>query len=102
MQKSALVWPRQLYSNKGDGSRKKEEEIVILFLPLLSNRSITQLQSAYMLWQDTERTLKMIESDSIIGVGTERTHECIYCLLAMVARYLGGRGEVDRAAQGSR
>jgi hypothetical protein len=26
---------------KGDGSRKKEEEIVIPFLPLLSNRSIT-------------------------------------------------------------
>jgi hypothetical protein len=62
---------------KGDGSRKEEDEIVVPFLPLLFNCSITQLQSAYMLWQDTERTLKTIESDSIIGVGTERTHESV-------------------------
>jgi hypothetical protein len=30
-----------------------------------------------MLWQDTERTLKTIESDSIIRVGKERTHESV-------------------------
>jgi hypothetical protein len=30
-----------------------------------------------MLWQDTERTLKTIESDSIIGVGTERTYKSV-------------------------
>jgi hypothetical protein len=55
----------------------KEEEIVVPFLPLLFNCSITQLQSAYMLWQDTERTLKTIELDSIIGVGTVRTHKSV-------------------------
>jgi hypothetical protein len=62
---------------KGDGSRKEDSEIIVPFLPLLFNCTITQLQSAYMLWQDTERTLKTIGSDSIIGVGTERTHESV-------------------------
>lgn len=61
---------------KGDGG-VKEEEIVVPFLPLLFNCSITQLQSAYMLWQDAEQTLKTIESDSIIGVGTVRTHKSV-------------------------
>ena len=62
---------------KGNGGRKEEEEIVVLFLPLLFNHSIMQLQSAYMLWQGTKRTLKTIELDSIIGVGRERTHESV-------------------------
>lgn len=62
---------------KGDGGRKEEEEIVVPFLPLLFNHSITQLQSAYMLWQGTKRTLKTIKSDSIIGVGIERAHKSV-------------------------
>jgi hypothetical protein len=62
---------------KGDSGRKEEEEIVVLFLLLLFNCSITQLESAYILWQDTEQILKTIELDSIIGVGTERTYKSI-------------------------
>jgi hypothetical protein len=61
---------------KGDGSRKGEE-IAVPFLPWLFNCSITRLQSAYMLWGDSERTLKTIESDRIIGVGTDKTHESV-------------------------
>jgi hypothetical protein len=59
---------------RGDGS-KKGSEIIVPFLPWLFNRSLTRLQSAYILWQGTERTLKTIESDRIIGVGTYKTHE---------------------------
>lgn len=65
------------YLGEGDGSRKEEEDIIVPFLPLLSNRSITQLQSAYMLQQDSKLTLKTIESDSIVRIRTERTHESV-------------------------
>ena len=63
---------------KGDSSVKEEEEIVVLFLPLLFNCSITQLKLAYMLQQDTKQTLKTIELDSIIRVGTVRTYKNVF------------------------
>ena len=70
----------------------KGQEIEVPSLPWLFDRSIVQLQSAYILWKDTNWMLKTIEWDKIIGVGTEKDHKSIstVCWLSLLGVWAKG------------
>lgn len=57
--------------------KRKGQEIIVPFLPWLFSRGLTHLQSAYMLWGDDTKTIRTIETDRIIGVGTYKNHASV-------------------------